>query len=223
MIRNNMLLRDLPQEALLGWRSDEAVVFCPRCKSTNVKGSLYRVHDILALLTGFKPHRCKSCFNRFTVWRFLGEKIRLSQTSTALVFHPMPAIMAQAVRKAGLDAMGPASFPLDSPSNSDVTTSLLGLFQATTQFGPGFTRNVVKKRIVEADFSASLAQAAVAVGTRSAAGPVTPDPKPPTGLENRRKGDRPQMQTTYQRQQRTPAEKPVLQPATSDSLQPTRL
>jgi hypothetical protein len=216
-----MLLRDLPHEALFAWRKEDAVAFCPRCKSVNVRDSLYRVHDIPALLLGFKPYRCDSCFNRFTLWRLLGEGIRAVQPGMqlALIPNPMPGLMAQAMRSTGLDAMGPASPPLEPlPARiaAEATNSLSNLFAATSQYGHTLQRQVAKKRIVEAEFSASLAQAAMAVGPRSNSPVNSPSPlfRPSTGPENRRKGDRP----LSHRSSETPAEKP----ATSDTYQPNR-
>ncbi len=200
-----MLLRDLTNEALFSWNSGEAVVFCPRCKSTDVKDSLYRVNDVLALLVGFKPLRCRCCLHRFRVWRLFGEDIREQPepgTEMVLVRTPIPpfvgrnALLAAAAQPAPQQAL-PLPQGFESPG-LDLSGSLMNLFNATNQFGgAGFATPTVRGRIVEAEFSASLASAAVAVGHSLASQSESVNSRqgirPPAGPENRRKGDRPRM------------------------------
>lgn len=202
-----MLLRDLTNEALFAWRTDEAIAHCPRCKSTNVKDSLYRVRDIVSLLAGFRPIRCVCCRNRFRVWRFFGEAIQPKSEpgmQMVLVRHLPPVVVGRieaAERAAAAAAEAIVFRELTAPPQptGDLAGSLLNLFNATSQHGPGIRTNrpLFKKRIVEADFSASLASAAIAVATdgQAVGEPVNAASgyRPPTGPENRRKGDRPPM------------------------------
>jgi hypothetical protein len=185
------------------------VAFCPRCKSTNVKDSLYRVRDIPSLLTGFKPLRCVCCHHRFKVWRLFRERIREKEepgTQMVLVRKLPPMVVGReaamaASAAAAASGSSPRILPVPQDQNQDLSGSLLNLFSATSQHGPGIRTNrpLFRKRIVEADFSASLASAAMAVaqdGSPAAAKqPVntTTGYRPPTGPENRRKGDRPPM------------------------------
>lgn len=198
-----MLLRDLTNEALFAWRKEDAIAYCPRCKSTNVKDSLYRVRDIPSLVTGFRPMRCLCCHNRFRVWRFFGESILPKPepgTELVLVRELPPLVVGrtEAAERAAALAQEAALFA-PQQKTTDLAGSLMNLFAATAQHGPGIFTNrpLFRKRIVEADFSASLASAAMAVAQEvpEAKQPVnTPSGyRPPTGPENRRKGDRPPM------------------------------
>ena len=235
---SRMLLRDLTNEALFAWRRDEAIAYCPRCKSTNVKDSLYRVHDILSLLAGFRPIRCVCCHNRFRVWRFFGEAIQQRPEpgmEMVLIRHFPPVVVGRveaAERAAAVAAEAAVFRELAVPHHktNDLAGSLLNLFNATSQHGAGIRTNrpLFRKRIVEADFSASLACAAMAVARdgQSAGEPVnTPSGfRPPTGPENRRKADRPPMHMASRppisgiRTSPPLARPPVASPSTQDEF-----
>ncbi len=239
-----MLLRDLTNEALFAWKKEEAIAYCPRCKSTNVKDSLYRVRDIPSLVTGFRPMRCLCCHNRFRVWRFFGESIlQKPEPGTEMVLvRELPPLVVGRTEAAERAAALAAEAALFAPQQqtSDLAGSLLNLFTATAQHGPGIFTNrpLLRKRIVEADFSASLASAAMAVASDESAAnrqPVnTPSGyRPPTGPENRRKGDRPPMHMaarplsppsirTAPPLKRPPHHAPAAPEATHDAFAPDR-
>jgi hypothetical protein len=197
-----MLLRELTNEALFAWKRDEAIAHCPRCKSTNVKASLYRVRDIPSLLVGFRPIRCVCCHHRFRLWRLLGEEILPADPGSEMVLvrnmTPIPVGRTEAAQRASALAAQAAMFAPQQTAG-ELAESLLNLLNATGKHGPGIFTNrpLFRHRIVEADFSTSLASAAMAVAQD---GPPVGQPvnkpsgyRPPTGLENRRKGDRPPM------------------------------